>query len=52
MRIVRGVYPVRNFITRDNRIHSLRSPGISRANSDYLISNGVKILTIIEGAVR
>ncbi len=42
VRIVCGVYPVRNSITRNNIIGSKKSQ----------ISNGVKILTIFERAVK
>jgi len=33
-------------IARNNSVQPVRSPGVRRANADYLISNGVKILTI------
>ncbi len=36
---------------RNNSVQTVRSPGISRANADYLISNVVKILTLFERAV-
>ncbi len=38
--------------TRNNSVQPVRSPGINMANADYLISNGVKILTLFERAVR
>jgi hypothetical protein len=33
-------------ITRNNSVQSVRSPSSNRANANYLISNGVKILTV------
>jgi len=47
LRTVCGFTPLENK-TRNNSVQPVRSPGISRANADYLISNGVKILTIFE----
>ncbi len=45
VRIVCGFTPLENK-TRNNSVQPVRSPGVNRANADYLISNGVKILTI------
>ena len=39
VRIVCGFTPLEN-IARNNSVQPVRSPGISRANADYLISNG------------
>jgi multidrug resistance efflux pump len=36
---------------RNNSVQTVISPGISRANADYIISNVVKILTLFERAV-
>jgi len=47
VRIVSGFTPLED-IARNNSVQPVRSPGISRAKADYLISNGVKILTIFE----
>ncbi len=43
--------PLEN-IARNDSVQPVRSPGVSRANADYLISNGVKILTIFERRMR
>ena len=51
LRIVCGFTPLEN-IARNNNVQPVRSPGISRANADYLISNGVKILTIFERRLK
>ncbi len=39
VRTVCGFTPLEN-IARKNSVQSVRSPGISRANADYFISNG------------
>ncbi len=39
VRIVCGFTPLEN-IARNNSVQPVRSPGVSRANADYLISNG------------
>ena len=51
VRILCGFTPLED-IARNNSVQHFRSPGISRANADYLISNGVKILTIFKREVR
>ncbi len=45
LRTVCEFTPLEN-IARNDSVQPVRSPGVSRANADYLISNGVKILTI------
>ena len=45
VRIVCGFTPLEN-IARNDSVQPVRSLCVSRANADYLISNGVKILTI------
>ncbi len=39
VRTVCGFIPLEN-IARNNSVQPVRSPGVSRANADYLISNG------------
>jgi len=39
VRIVCGFTPLEN-IARNNSVQPVRSPGVNRANADYLISNG------------
>jgi len=39
VRIVCGFTPLEN-IARNNSVPPVRSPGVSRANANYLISNG------------
>ena len=39
VRIVCGFTPLEN-TTRNNIVQPVRGPGVSRANADYLISNG------------
>ncbi len=39
VRIVCGFTPLEN-IARNDSVQLVRSPGVSRANADYLISNG------------
>ncbi len=39
VRIVCGFTPLEN-IARNDIVQPVRSPGVSRANADYLISNG------------
>ncbi len=39
VRIVCGFTPLEN-IARNDIVQTVRSPGVSRANADYLISNG------------
>ncbi len=51
VRIVCEFTPLDN-IARNNSVQPVRSLCVSRANDDYLISNGVKILTIFERAVK
>ncbi len=51
LRIVCEFTPLEN-IARNNSVQPVRSLCVNRANADYLISNGVKILTIFERAVR
>ena len=43
--------PLEN-IARNDSVQPVRSLCVNRANANYLISNGVKILTILEGTVR
>ena len=51
VRIVCGFTPFEN-IARKNSVRPVRSPVVSRANTNYLISNGVKILAIFEREVK
>ncbi len=39
LRTVCGFTPLEN-IARNNSVQPVRSPGVSRTNADYLISNG------------
>ena len=39
-------------IARNDSVQPVRSLCVNRANADYFISNGVKILTIFERVVR
>jgi len=50
VRIVYRFTPLEN-IARNDSVQPVRSLCVNRANADYLISNGVKILTIYERAV-
>ena len=50
VRTVCGFTPLEN-IARNDIVQSVRSPGVSRANANYLISNGLKILTLFGRAV-
>ena len=43
--------PLEN-IARNDSVQPVRSLCVNRENANYLISNGVKILTILEGTVR
>jgi len=45
VRRVCGFTPLED-IARNNSVQPVRSPGVSRANANYLISNVVKISTI------
>ena len=45
VRIVCGFTPLEN-IARNDSVQPVRSLCVNMANADYLISNGVKILTI------
>ncbi len=47
VRIVCGFTPLEN-IARIDSVQPVRSLCVNRENADYLISNGVKILTIYE----
>ncbi len=47
VRIVCGFTPLEN-IARNDSVQPVRSLCVNRENADYLISNGVKILTIYE----
>ncbi len=49
--IVCGFTPLENK-ARNNSVQPVRSLCVNRANANYLISNGVKILTIYERKVR
>ncbi len=51
LRTVCEFTPLEN-IARNNSVQPVRSLCVNRANSDYLISNGVKILTILDRAIR
>ena len=51
LRTVCEFTPLEN-IARNDSVQPVRSLCVNRANADYLISNGVKILTIFERAVR
>ena len=51
VRTVREFTPLEN-IARNDCVQPVRSLCVNRANADYLISNGVKILTIYERKVR
>ena len=51
VRIVCGFTPLED-IARNDSVQPVRSLCVNRANADYLISNGVKILTIYERKVR
>ena len=51
VRIVCEFTPLEN-IARNDSVQPVRSLCVNRENADYLISNGVKILTILEGTVR
>ncbi len=45
LRTVFGFTPLENK-ARKNSVQPVRSPGVSKADANHLISNGVKILTI------
>ena len=51
LRTVCKFTPLEN-IARNDSVQPVRSLCVNRANADYLISNGVKILTLLESAVR
>ena len=52
VRTLCGFTPLEN-IARNNSVQLVRSPGVSRANTDYLISNGIENSNIFfERAVR
>ena len=51
VRTVCGFTPLEN-IAINNSVQPVRSLCVNRANANYLISNGVKILTIFERALR
>ena len=51
LRTVCRFTPLEN-IARNDSVQPVRSLCVNRANADYLISNGVKISTIFERAVR
>ncbi len=51
VRIVCGFTPLED-IARNNSVQPVRSPCVSRANANYLISNGMKISTIFERRIR
>ncbi len=51
LRIVCGFTPLEN-IARNNSVQPVRSLCVNRANANYLISNGVKTLTILERRMK
>ena len=51
VRIVCGFAPLEN-IARNDSVQPVRSLCVNRANANYLISNGVKILKIFERIVK
>jgi len=51
LRTVCGFTPLED-IARNNSVQPVRSLCVNRANADYLISNGVKILAIFEREVK
>ncbi len=48
VRIACGFTPLEN-IARNNSVQPVRSPGVSRANADYLISNGGENKQFLKG---
>ncbi len=51
LRTVCEFTPLEN-IARNDSVQPVRSLCVNRANANYLISNGVKILTIFERVVK